>query len=258
MKQIPYKYYFFGSNNSIDNDVLIEVDTIGKPHENIEFIKKLKKEYSLDWDINLIVVQNGIIVDTMNRKGSIDSINNSLFTTYALHKSKQKYENPIIKKVERKKLLAIYRCIRNVLSFCSKTNYRKSIKTVLKKEYYNSEKMSFSEFLMILKEIDFEKIDTFNKNISDIDIWKKIAFFFGQTNLLLEDIEVYTKNDLINNYPKIKPFINRNFDSSQKKIINEIKNEFIDKVKNLNIKKIGQRLLCLDNEIIDVELEKNV
>jgi len=254
---IPYKFYFFGSEDSSDTDVLIEVDKINKPHEDIAFINKLKLDYNLDWDINLIIIKDGEIVDTMSRKGSPDSVNNSLFYTYEFHKQNQKYPNPINQRVKRNILLAVFRCIRNILSFCSHTSYRKMIKKKLTKEYYNSSNLLFHDFVCILKNIDFTTIETFNKKKSDKDIWKKLAFFLGQTLSLIEDnTEIYTKNQFIAKYPKLIPIIQRDMHVCQKEELNILKNKFVDIVSDFNVEFVGKRMLKLNNEIIDVELEK--
>ena len=176
---IPYKYYFFGSENSYDTDVLIEVEEIKEPHEVDAFIKNFRKTFNIDWDISLIVIKDGKIVDTNSRKGSPDNVHNSLFKTYDLHD--QKFQCPISAMVDRSHLLAIFKCVRNILSFCSRTEFRKTIKTVLKTEYYNSEALSLKDFLDVLKKINFNQIDNFNKNIDNKKILKKIAFLIGQT-----------------------------------------------------------------------------
>ncbi|MEI6576766.1 MAG: hypothetical protein WCO63_11365 [Bacteroidota bacterium] len=254
---LPYKFYFFGSEDSTDTDVIIEVDKINEPHEDIAFINKLKLDYNLDWDITLVLINEGKIVDTISRKGSPDSVNNCLFYTYDLHRNRQKYPNPINQLVERNILLAAFRCIRNILYFCSRTSYRPMIKKVLTKEYYNSSNLSFQDFVCVLKNIDFATIDTFNKKYSDEDIWKKIAFFLGQTlSLILDNKEIYTKNQLIEKYPKLTPFIHRNVDNYQKEEINALKYIITDIMSNFNVELIEKRILKFNNEIIDVELEK--
>lgn len=253
--ELPYKYYFFGSENSSDTDVLIEVDSIEEQHLNNDFIKKIKKEYSLDWDINLIVIRDGKITDTISRKGSPDNVNNSLFQTYKLHK--QQFPNPITEMVERHHFLATFKCIRNILSFCSRTENRNIIKSVLKKEYYNSSNPSFIDFVEVLKKIDFTKIESFNKKFSDEDIWKKISFYLGQTlSLIKENNEIYTKNQLVSNYPHLKPFIERNIKNIQKHLINELRDELIEVVNEYEVEFIGGRKLVWNNEIIDIQFEK--
>ena len=131
------------------------------------------------------------------------------------------------------------------------------IKKVLTKEYYNSSNLSFQDFVCVLKNIDFATIDTFNKKYSDEDIWKKIAFFLGQNlSLILDNKEIYTKNQLIEKYPKLTPFIHRNVDNYQKEEINALKYIITDIMSNFNVELIEKRILKFNNEIIDVELEK--
>jgi len=59
--------------------------------------KKLELEYNFNNKLNptLVVIENGLIVDTVYPKSSVDSINNSLYYTYNNHLNKQKFKNPI-------------------------------------------------------------------------------------------------------------------------------------------------------------------
>jgi hypothetical protein len=224
MKNFP-KYYFFGSDDSTDCDVVIEVEEISKnKEESTQYIKSLNKEFNLNWNMNLVVIEDGIIVDTIKNKSTIDSLNNALFHTYKFHV--QKYPKPIKKSVKRNKLLALYRCVRTILTNCTRVDkiYRSNIMPVKGiHPWFN--KIKSLEF------INFKDIDTFKQKYqNDIDTWKILAFYLGQFVSLNEDIEIYSKKDLIKYHPSLYNFIYR-------KEINDIDKEILQNYKNklLNI-----------------------
>src|SRR6478735_1935633 len=195
-KNFPYKYYYFGSDDSLDEDVLIKINkkdlpSIQEDRKNLLF--NIKKEYDLSWNMNFIVVENDIVIDTIYPKSWIDSVNNSLFSTYNLHKDKQKYDLCIDRLIPRNKLLAIYKTVRTILSMLTRTQYRNDIKPIIKGIH------DFKYKIDILSKIDFSILETFNQsNTLDIDIWKIIGFYLVQNYALIKDnIEIYTKKDAI-------------------------------------------------------------
>ena len=133
MENFPYKYYFYGSEDSTDLDVLIQIDEKDMPviqEDRKIFLKQIETKYNLKWNSNLIVIENGIVSNTIYPKSWIDSINNSLFTTYSNHLNKQVYPLPITNLVKRNKLLAIYKTVRTILSMMTRTHYRTLIKPI--------------------------------------------------------------------------------------------------------------------------------
>jgi hypothetical protein len=210
MKQdFPYPYYFYGSHDSQDADVLIQIPSDMMPVEQEErkrLMKRLEEEWELSWNANLIVVENGIIVNTIFPKTWIDSINNSLFHTYKLHQDKQVFPLPITHAVKRNKLLAVYKTVRTILSMLSRTHYRTTVKPILKGIH------PFDLKLDALEKIDFTTITEFNQdNTTDVDIWKIIGFYLIQNIwLTYHNVEIYTKTDLcLHGGSMIKPFIYR-------------------------------------------------
>ncbi len=253
INNFPYQYYFYGSDDSIDTDVLISIPSDELPvvyEDRKRLLHKLNKEYSLDWNTNFIIIDNGYVINTVNPKSWIDSVNNSLYTTYHLHN--QEFPLPINGLMKRNNLLAVYKCIRFILSCLSRTHYRPIIKSVINGQH------SFVKKIDILKSIDFTKIETFNQNnTSDIDIWKKIAFYIGQNiSLITENIEIYTKKDLIKEHPILDVFINRN-NNSDKRIINFILKYYCDFILKAYIENHKQNgiLLSYKDELIDMKKE---
>lgn len=249
----PYKYYFYGSSNSVDKDVLIQIEKKEMPQVQEErkiFLKNLELEYHLNWNTNLIVIENGIIIDTIYPKSWVDSLNNSLYVTYNLHE--QVYENPINSMVKRHKLLAIYKAVRTVLSLNSRTDKRTFIRPFLNGIH------DFNLKLKSLKSIDLRDINSFNqKNFKDIDIWKTISFYVGQNVLLIEqNIEIYTKNDLLRFYPELNVFINRfDYSNTDLNFLHSLLEYWISLVESYGIYlSQGERLSC-NNEFINMKNE---
>lgn len=248
---IPYQYNFFGSEDSIDKDVFILVDSL--PESDIreqelrkELASKIKKEIrslGFDWNISLIVVKDGIVVDNVYPVGSIDSLNNSLFKTYSNHK--QDYSCFVNRMVDRNKPLAIYKTVRQIMTTCSRTEFRPFIKPNLKGLH------DFDAKLNALLEIDFTKIETFNQpNEDDLSCWKIIVFYLLQNMLLLQNIEVYSKSEILNFYPEFKNFILRNpLTISDKRRLTKTLSDYIYRIKMIpysqngyDFKKLGKNI----------------
>ena len=208
MNSLPHPFYYYGSHDSLDEDVIISIPKELMPEHQEErknLMLKIKNDYSLSFNATLAVIEDGLIVDTIYPKTWIDSLNNALFFTYKNHLEKQQYNNPIQKRVERNILLSIYRSVRTILSMLTRTHYRSEIKPIIKGCH------DFKLKLEALKKIDFHTIHSFDqKNTQDIDIWKTIAFYIGQNiSLITEQVEIYTKSDLVKHHPQLIDFIYR-------------------------------------------------
>ena len=198
-----------GSENSIDKDIYVIID---KPID-----KKDAKIFcdNIQENANLIVINNGVI--SWCYKGTIDECNNSILATYHLHE--QDYPCPIEYKLDRKYGLKMLRTIRGLLSYCSRTEYRKEVKDALKSS-------NLQEKLNVLKDIDFKNINNFEKN-DIIEVYKFFAFQLGQTRALLEDnVELFTKNAISNYYPLLKPYLDRQHHSADN--LDKFFHDFID------------------------------
>jgi hypothetical protein len=42
-------------------------------------MKKLKSDFNLDWNMNMIIIEDGVVVGNIPSKGSKFSLNNSLY-----------------------------------------------------------------------------------------------------------------------------------------------------------------------------------
>lgn len=190
---MKYKKIIHGSENSLDIDAYILVD---KPYEN-QPAKELCNQFK-ELNANLIQVENGKVVWCY--KGTLDECNNSILETYALHE--QEIENPITQRVERNYGLKMLRTIRGLLSYCSRTQWRESVKKALQSG-------NLDQKIEVLKTLDLRKIEDFDKN-TKTEAYKFLAFQMGQTLALLEDnIELFTKNKVAQYYPELIDYVNR-------------------------------------------------
>jgi hypothetical protein len=180
METVDYKYFFHGSEDSLDRDAYFLVD---EPF-NFDRWKELCFELSrkTGTNANLISVENGVVSNVY--KGTVDEVNNSLYHTYGLHD--QIYPCPIERLLLRDHAIKFVRVIRGILSQCSRTVYRKEVKAAL-----NSH--SIVDRINTLAAIDFNKIDSFEKNSKE-DVYKFIAFQVAQIVALTKGIELYTKS----------------------------------------------------------------
>lgn len=204
--QIGFPYYFYGSEDSEDKDVIISIPRAYMPSQQEArkiLLKQMELKYEFNWNATLAVIENGHIVDTIYPKSWVDSLNNSLYTTYALHE--QFYSNPIKGLVPRNKLLAIYKSVRTVLTLLTRTHLRPKIKPILNGIH------PFELKLIALQHVNWSEFEQFHqKNAKDADIWKTVAFYIGQNILLIEkDIHIHTKKALIHELPRLDNFIYR-------------------------------------------------
>lgn len=202
---IDMKYYRFGSNNSLDEDYLVDHPNATGTENDTQLITQLKLQFPemLNWHINIIKIIDGKIVHSIPSKGSPDSVHNSLLSTYNLHE--QSFACPIFKAVERDITKAINKCILHILTFYKKTDkefYKKIARVALKSQ-------SLDEQIKVLGIIDFDKLTLSKNETEKLDSLKKISFRIAQTISLINNIEIYTKNDLIEKYPELTDIINR-------------------------------------------------
>jgi hypothetical protein len=183
----------------------------------------------------------------------VDSLNNAFYYTHKYHK--QLFEIPVNKILKRNKTLAIYKAVRTVLTMLTRTHLRTKIKPILKGIHPFNEKMN------ILKAIDFTRLDTFNqKNTKDEDIWKIIAFYIVQNELLIaHNKEIYSKDEVIEAFPLISNCILRKEISiDDKKYLTELKNKWIDTILNYGVFISNQSILSCKNETIDMVKEISI
>ncbi len=230
---MDFKFQIFGSKTSQDIDVIVFVDTIiDNPYYALEeckvYDKKIAEFLKTDKKVNsnLAIVENGIIKKVL--KGTEDEVNNSLIRTYDLHE--QYFPNHIRAFIQRDIDLKILRTGRVLLSLISRTEYRPIVKLALQKD--------FKERVEALYQCDITKFQSkslINKNVSWDDFIKVYAFQIGQTLGLLDGLELYTKEEIIDAYPELKPYILRDVDYKLD-TLEKWKIIFLDRVKNLKLK----------------------
>ena len=199
-------FYIFGSENSQDYDIIVSVDEIP---ENIDAAHNICKYWNdklskiltdKPLNCNLGVFRDGKLIDVF--KGTVDELINVIYYTYDNHK--QFFPNPITKPVIRDVDEKILRVARFLITFYSRTHLRAQIKAALRGD--------LKQKLEVLKLIDFTKMTDFpGKKERYEDIWKVIAFQFGQLFSLIDGFEEdsYTKNGILKNYPDLKNMLNR-------------------------------------------------
>lgn len=249
MLPLDAPFYFFGSQNSQDKDVLLECSSIPDKQTAHNWIQTYKQTLALDWNINLITIENQQVVNTIPSKATIDGVHNSLLDTYHLHQ--QKCNIPIKNRLKRHILLNTYRCIRTILTFCTRTSYRSQIRPTLNGIH------PFFHKINSLEIIDFQQIKSFEAKYSeDVNIWKTIAFYLGQTLALWQGTEIYTKDDLVKNFPAFENFIYRkNLTEKDLKYLQEIKDFFVAELRKMPFENIETGILLLNDEKINMDLE---
>lgn len=233
--------YAFGSEDSLDKDVIIFVDKL----PNIEECKSISyiAKHQLGLNLNLceLDTDKGIIINC--HKGTPDEVNNALYYTFHYHKENNHLDNPIKQTLTRNIPIKIVRAMRIILSLIAKSQYRERIKKALLS--YN-----FQERINILKEIEFDGI---KKDILTVDVLKSIAFQVGQTLALVDRKEYYTKKMVKEYNPHLRLLIERKGNYSQKQIfqLNKQVHHLVDYIGSL----VSSNKL--ENSSINVFQDKN-
>lgn len=232
-----------GSEDSIDEDFYLVVDKIPTKQEFIE----LKKTSPLD--LNLITIDNGVVTGCL--KGLPDEINNSIFSTFDLHE--QEVENPINALVERDVLPKLSMVIRELLAFCSRTQYRTEIKKVMKPA-------NIIERLAVLDTIDLRHINDFKKNSME-EVYKFFAQQIGMMMPLLNGSdELFTKKSISEVYPLLEGYLYRR--ETDPKWLQDMLMIFVPTAELFiigNLESVqGKDVTLKDGRIFDVKYEKYI
>lgn len=194
------EYYVFGSQDSLDTDILVLVESLGTTEEN----KKKTKEYEailqakFDKQVNVNLGIMGELTLTHVFKGSVDEVNNSIQRTYSLHA--QVTPLKIKKSIPRDIQLKILRGTRGAVSFISRTQHRQVVKAALQGD--------LRARIDALDSIDFS-VPLESSKYPVRDVLKQTAFQLGQVLCLLKGVEVYTKAELSVAIPELKSFLYR-------------------------------------------------
>ncbi len=200
------KFQIFGSEDSLDYDVMVFVDEIPVIIDHSHTLCKMyntqlsKILTDKPLNCNIAVIKDGFVTNVF--KGTTDEVNNALYYTYSLHT--QYYPLMVKEPIVREYDMKILRAHRNILSFFSRGDLRSIIKPALRGDLRDK--------IPVLKMIDFEKMKDFpGKSESIKDIYKVISFQFGQLFSLVDGFEKdsYTKSGIIKNYPDLKPMLKR-------------------------------------------------
>ena len=203
-KRLPI-FQRFGSEDSQDVDCLVFVGEIPLRtaefhHLCRDFQVQLSELYPNDViNVNIAVMESGRLTKVF--KGCLDETNNALYLTYKLHP--QCFENQITHLIPRNIEHKLHRASRIILSYLSRTNAREIVKAALNSTIF--EKIDALNKIDLLS-LDFSQVAK-KQNLEDV--YKSIAFQFGQSLALMEGVEIYTKKELITFYPELEPFINR-------------------------------------------------
>jgi len=241
-----YTFNIFGSHDSQDIDLMVFLDELPNIQKCKELCKKLEKDLIPeipDYDgrplnVNLGVLktvpksstddnifysrQRGDVIDKVF-KGYPCETNNSILSTYNLHDN-QAHPMMVDNHVTNHDWMQIKaaRVLRVMLSFISRTQYRKGVKAALKG---NTElKMN------TLMNIDFNTIEDFGKPQVKKDIMKGFAFQMGQSMAHFIDEEYFTKEDIGYAFEELKPFLDRS-DKANLYDLNIIKNYYLLKLR---------------------------
>jgi hypothetical protein len=236
-----FTYQVFGSQNSNDLDCMVFLEdiptknnsrssngykkSIQTSHDLCDFYAKKIKELTKtkkEVNVNICSLKDGIVHRVF--KGTPDEVNNSCYLTYAYHN--QRHLCQIKRLVKRDVEIKILRTCRVILSFWSRSKYRTEVKSALKGDIY--------EKIKVIDKIDPVGIEL-NKNISDGDYAKTMAFQLAQTILLIDGIEIYTKYEVEDYLWELTENINRIRDDKE---IKNFKDLFISKIRNMSFNKI--------------------
>lgn len=227
---MEYPFYIFGSQSSLDYDIVLFSDHLGTTKENYDFCTLQTLELtefisannlpSKRINANAALISNGII--TAVYKGTPDELNNAVLYTYGLHT--QFYPLQIKRAVERNWQLKMIRACRTILSFYTRTPIRTEIKQALQGDL--DAKIKMMDQLNITSWTHFVKNDP-------QDCWKTIAFQLGQALGLLDNTELYTKEDIITYAPELIVFLQRQTSASDLVVLHEQKQLFVKRLKEI-------------------------
>lgn len=201
------QYQFFGSENSIDIDVMFFVEVLPADIQGCralcnELTAELQSRISPHTKINanVSVLEDGRIVAIF--KGIIDESNNALYHTYGLH---SQYFPPLITQLLPRDIeTKLLRTARVLLSFLTKTASRSDIKKALQGDF--TLKLAA---LRALQLTDYETETSLGNTNTIPDFQKTFAFQIGQTLALMEGREYYTKNEITYYLPDLQPYLYR-------------------------------------------------
>lgn len=242
---IGFPYYFFGSPNSVDIDVMIDHPMARNFHGDKQIVAELKATYPAieTWDINLVRIANDKIVYA--QKGLVDCCHNSLYGTAGFHN--QNFEIPLKTPVKRNLPLAVADCVVTLLMATKKKPHKEFYKNQVSPALKSPE---WATRTSVLAAVDFDipLIDVVSENSKYL---KSLAFDLGQTISLLNGIEIYTKQEIIDNHPILADLINRVPVANINEIMQGKIAELLKVLKDLSFSQPGPEMLQYQNEVVN-------
>lgn len=243
-----YIYNIFGSHDSTDIDAVVYLDELPVLIEDRKKLStKIGQELGENYNVIIAKVKHGIIVDCTYPKASPDSLNNAVLATYNNHQ--QIHPRLVERKVVRNEILAIYKTIRILSTYLTRTQFRTLIRPTINWRFDLKLK------IQKLKCVDFGMIKEFNQvNMKDADIWKTFGFYVVQNYALLKyKIELYTKHELVKFEPRIEPFLYR-YDRLDIDWFCKYVDDYLDLIETLPFKQ-EHNILSLNNQAANIEIE---
>ena len=230
------RFTVFGSPSSLDKDIFVQVDklpTLIKECKVIvdELEEQLQKDYKEKVNVNIGEVVDGNIVSVF--KGTPDEVNNSLYYTSLYHDENIEHlvKSPVKRDIERK----VHRTFRVMLSMLSRTTLRTLVKEALRSDI--NKKIDVMD-IVALSEIK-EQADLGKRNMDYPDYLKTMSFQIGQTFALLLGKELYTKEDIADYFPGLKPYLKREVDADLK-LLQMAKTALIQESRKLDFKHLKE------------------
>jgi hypothetical protein len=216
------KSFVHGSKDSSDIDRLYMFpgNTLPPHKQCVEFIHASGTEDRNLFVIDTIPGNSDTSTGYIHKchKGSADELNNGFFTTYHLHE--QKNPLPICGKINRCVVLKCCTTLLNLLVKIRRTSVRDSVVKALQGYDFDLRRQCLSC-------VNFTALQG-QLNPDDI---KFCAFRLGQTIALMNGIELFTKKDISDHFPDLRPLLYR--EEQNLETIEKYKNEFLDGMKGV-------------------------
>lgn len=218
--------YVHGSEDSTDLDVIYIVDEIPEMAECVLFCNEDHLE-----NRNIATIENGTI--SWSFKGFADEVNNAILDTYPLHL--QEYGLLIERSVPRDLPVKLLSVLRKSVMELRHTTLRGPARSALRKGY--------DARLIMLQSTDLRHLEWVLTDQEQLDRRKSLAFQFGQAIALDEGIELFTKKEIAEYFPSLKPYLFR--ETCPMDDLEEIKYRFIDAVNAKGFRDCGNMTVMI-------------
>lgn len=218
--------YVHGSEDSTDLDVIYIIDQIPEMTEWPLFCNADPNE-----NRNIATIENGVVAWSF--KGFKDEVNNALLATYPLHP--QEYGLLVQRSVPRDIPLKLLSVHRKAVMELRHTTLRRAARSALKNGFDAREE--------ILRTTDFRCLEWTVTEQEQIERRKTLALQFGQAIALYEGAELFTKNEIAEYLPSLRPYLYR--ENCPADGIEEIKNRFLEIVAAQGFRDRGNRIVMI-------------